>query len=526
MHLRIKLLALLLSLPTLAQATTTLQGVVMAETPFADSKVLVIDSHGKQLITQADDEGRYLLTIDTLTPPLTLSATAAGGDNCLHNYLPRTRCMASLLLTVDKNAVNTANITPFSDRLVAEVAVALGFIGPEQFVERTDSLHLPPDILVIPLANFREGMKSAFNELGLDAEQIDPIRTPIVTGDAITMLLSVINHNRNYDNNSGEAGGVTLTDSAFRPIAGLQSRGPWETNFDLRKAQRDKDAITSAKTRILIVSDSTAATYELSRFPRMGWGQVFQDNFRADAGVTVLNGARAGRSSRDFYNEGWYQQMGRYLQPGDYVFIAHGHNDQNCNADKPLRGPADVQNLCTYPNDDIGNLQYPEGKPEMSFQHSLERYIHLAREKGAIPVLFTPTTRVKNAEGKTAFQQGSQDVVVSGHRTDSKPGYLFTGDYIATIKQTAERNKVPLIDLEKATIAFANDHASDWMDYWLAVDANDHRYPWYKTQNSGTRTHPDTTHFQQKGAEAVSGMVAEAIRQTPALNDLAEKLAH
>ena len=260
--------------------------------------------------------------------------------------------------------------------------------------------------------------------------------------------------------------------------------------------------------------------------PRMGWGQVFQQVFRADSGVVVLNGARSGRSSRDFYNEGWYQQMARDLRPGDYVFIAHGHNDQNCDSEKAVRGAADVQNLCTWPNDASGNPQFPPGQPLLSFQHSLERYITLARAAGATPVLFTPTTRVKNRDGKTAFLQGADDVVVSSHYTVKKPGYRFVGNYIDTIKQTAQRNRVPLIDLERETINFANAHPNDWMDYWLAVDENDPRYPWYKTQTSGTRAHPDTTHFQQKGAEAVASMVAEQIRHTPELTALAGKIKH
>lgn len=139
-------------------------------------------------------------------------------------------------------------------------------------------------------------------------------------------------------------------------------------------------------------------------------------------------------------------------------------------------------------------------------------------------MLLTPTTRVKNRAGKTAFQQGADDVVVSTHYTVKKPGYRFAGNYIDTIKQTAQRNHVPLIDLEKATIDFANAHASDWMDYWLAVDVNDPRYPWYKTQTSGIRSNPDTTHFQQQGAEAVASMVADLIRTTPELTSLADKL--
>ena len=524
MRQKMTAIVLLCTLPGLAQAATILEGIVLADQPFKDARVNVTDTRGERLSTYTNSEGRYTLPIDGLVPPLVLSAIAANeGDNCLYNNIPRARCMASLVMAINPEQVNTGNITPFSDRLVSEVAGQLGYIGPQQFVQNVTPVELSQVSLDVPLQNFRQGMADAFATAGQDIALIDPVLTPVRSDDAMTRILSVINTNRGYHNNSGEAGHVTLTDSAFRPLAGLNNSGPWEP-FVLERAEQDKLAITKAQTRVLIVSDSTAASYEVSRLPRMGWGQVFQESFGLDSGVVVLNGARAGRSSRDFYYGGWYQQMGRYLQPGDYVFIAHGHNDQNCNGNKPIRGAADVANLCTYPNDSQGRPQYPEGKPDLSFQHSLERYIALARERGAIPVLFTPTTRVINSEGKTAFQRGPQDKVVSSHFTSAKPGYLFNGDYIATIRQTAVANQVPLIDLEQATIKFANAHSDDWMDYWLAVDANDPRYPWYKTQKAGIRTAPDTTHFQEKGARAVADMVVEGIKNTPELQALSQQL--
>lgn len=519
--------ALLSCLPAMAGSATLLEGTVIADTPLSGATVTVTDSRGKHLTTRTRSDGRYSLHVEGLRAPLTLSAVQPNGtsSSCLRSDVPRARCMASLRLTLQKDRVNTANITPFTDRLVSEVAGELGYIGPQQWVEHGDPAKLNAGLLAMPLARFRTGMGDALRQSGFDPDTLDPVTTPVHHDDGMTRILSVIHHNRNYDNNSGEAGSTVLTDSAFRPIVGLQNSGPWEP-FDLRRALADRQAISRAKTRILVVSDSTAATYEVSRLPRMGWGQVFQQQFRADSGVVVLNGARSGRSSRDFYNEGWYQQMARDLRPGDYVFIAHGHNDQNCDSDKAIRGAADVQNLCTWPNDASGTPQFPPGKPETAFQHSLERYIALARAAGATPVLFTPTTRVKNRAGKTAFQQGAGDGVVSSHYTVDKPGYRYYGNYIDTIKQTARRNHVPLIDLEQQTIDFANAHASDWMDYWLAVDPNDPRYPWYKTQTSGIRSNPDTTHFQEKGAEAVASIVAGQIRQTPELSALADMLKH
>ena len=257
----------------------------------------------------------------------------------------------------------------------------------------------------------------------------------------------------------------------------------------------------------------------------MGWGQVFEDVLLQNGGVKVVNGARAGRSSRDFYNGGWYRQMARFLQPGDYVFIGHGHNDQNCNAMRPVRGAADVANLCSYPNTSSGARQFPTGQPQMSFQTSLERYISDARSKGAIPVLLTPTTRFLNSDRKQAYKDGDQRPVVSQHvtRQNSVTGYAFVGDYAQTVRNTARDSAVPMIDLEAKTIHFANAHSRDWQDYWLVV-SDTQRFPWYASQKEGTPAAPDTTHFQERGARAVADMVAQGIREVPALKPLALRL--
>ncbi|MCB0311731.1 MAG: rhamnogalacturonan acetylesterase, partial [Calditrichaeota bacterium] len=44
--------------------------------------------------------------------------------------------------------------------------------------------------------------------------------------------------------------------------------------------------------------------------------------------VTIKNHARNGRSSKSFIEEGLWKAVLDSLQPGDYVFIQFGHNDQ------------------------------------------------------------------------------------------------------------------------------------------------------------------------------------------------------
>ncbi|MDZ4263128.1 MAG: GDSL-type esterase/lipase family protein, partial [Pseudomonadota bacterium] len=365
----------------------------------------------------------------------------------------------------------------------------------------------------------RKGFNQALKLAGVkNIGRFDPATYPIQSDDKLTEVFTLIHQNRNYDNNTGETGHTTLTDISFRPIVGLMSNGAYET-FDLVRAQKEFEQIKNAKQRIFIVGDSTSAVYEQLRFPRMGWGQTLEAQFKPDSGVKVITGSRSGRSSRDFYNGRWFAQMEPMIQAGDYVFINHGHNDQNCDANKPIRGAADVNNLCTYPNNAEGQPQFPTDQETISFQYSLERYIKIARARGAIPVLFTPTTRIKNAHGQQATP------VVHSHFTkqNTNNGYLFTGDYTQTIKDAATANAVPLIDLEAASIQFVNGlSAEDWKNYWLVVDPIINSF--YANGVAGSTQTPDGTHFQEKGAEMISTLIAQGIKQNPELLDLGKHL--
>ncbi|MEC5388332.1 GDSL-type esterase/lipase family protein [Uliginosibacterium sp. H3] len=511
---------LLAACSSLGTSTTTLQGVVAIGGPLPGASVTVVDTQGLTRSTKANAQGAYSVDVDGMSAPLLVSAIEAGPNtNCRYNATLRARCMAALLPAVHAGN-NIANVNPLTDRIASDVAVNLKFIGPQQFVDSGKSAGATVEQIAVATRTMRAGFKSALKEAGVaDADSFDPVTAPMKADHTgVDAVLDVINHNRNYDNPTSESSYTVLTDISFRPIVGLVGSGPYEP-LDFKRAQKELSEIRNAKVRILIIGDSTAATYELERLPRKGWGQVFEEQFKPGSGVKVLNAARAGRSSKDFYNGGWYQQMSRFMQKGDYVLINHGINDQSCESLKKDRGPADVAGLCTYPNDINGKPQFPAGHPEMSFQKSLQRYVTEARAAGATPVMLTPSTKVWNEARKEGFP------VVANHYISPQTGngFAFTGNYSQTVKDTARVDQVPLIDLEAKTIAFANAHQADWKDYWLAV-ADKLKYPYYATQASGTFEKPDTTHFQEKGAQVVAGMVADGIRETPELKPLAQLL--
>jgi len=49
-------------------------------------------------------------------------------------------------------------------------------------------------------------------------------------------------------------------------------------------------------------------------------------------------------------------------------------------------------------------------------------------------------------------------------------------------------------------------------------------YPWYATQKAGVPAKPDTTHLQEAGARAFADLVAQGIKETPELKNLAQLL--
>lgn len=494
---------------------TVVTGVADLEGPFSNAVITVVDAGGHKKITQADILGRYTLNVEGMVAPLMISAVEPGNSNCSDSAKPWAHCLGALLAEVSPDKVNVANVNALTDRAVGSVAKTLKLVGPQELIDTGTTAGIKPEVIHEKTDASRPSVLQALKDAGVtEAEHFDPVTTPMqANGKGVDAVLRVLVHNRGYDNNSGQPGGTSILDADYHYVG----------NDEPLDLQRGQIAVAEAEdpsyVRVLIVGDSTASTYEGFRFPRMGWGQVFQDQFKPDARVKVLNNAKSGRSSRNFYNQGYFRQMAQYLRPGDYVIINHGHNDQNCDSKKPKRGAADVANLCTYPNDAAGHRQFPAGHPEMSFESSLEVYIQAARAKGAIPIIMTPTTRIKNAERKTGFP------VVHSHYTtptQGKGGFAFTGDYSQTIKDTARDAKLPLIDLEARTIAFANAHEADWTDYWLAIDPV--KYPYYAKHPDGSSKKPDTTHFQEKGARAVAAMVAQGIKETPELSALAARL--
>lgn len=495
-----------------------LQGEVLHRSMQFPATILVKDSLGKTLKTKTDKQGRYQLSIAGLTAPLLVSADDHSGASCLLSETIRSVCASALVADVNNGDNTVGNINPFSDLIVSSLAITEGINGPQLLVEADKLPAFSHQAWLDANKHFQKAFQSLAQQQGItDLAQVNPVSYPNKLHAVIEKISKQVVHNRSYKTTTGLAAGTTLTDLAFKPIINLASVP--EYTIDGEQLSKTEQQIASAKTRLFIVGDSTASNYEADVFPRMGWGQALDQLLADNPNIMVINAARSGRSSRDYINGRWFSEMTPLVQAGDYLFIQFSHNDEKCNGAKKGRGPIDVANLCTYPNSKQGKPQFPEGKPEYSLQHSLERYLKFAKEKQVQPVLLTSVPRAKTAEKKLGVPINP---VQHTTKARSDGGYAFFGSYTQTVKDTAKANNIPLLDMQSKVIAAANAKGDDvWKTYWLGVDPA--QYPYYKAR-TGRLDKPDTTHFQKTGAEVVAKLVIKEVKANPALTELANKL--
>ena len=218
--------------------------------------------------------------------------------------------------------------------------------------------------------------------------------------------------------------------------------------------------------KIFMIGDSTMANKAANRRPETGWGMVFNEFFNDR--VVVDNHAVNGRSSKSFISEGRWKVVSDQLQPGDYLFIQFGHNDQK------FKSPDRYTN------------------PFTTYRANLERYVREAREKGAIPILLSSIVR----------------------RNFNEYGCLIDthGDYPLVTRLVASDMKVPFIDLQLQTELLVTQLGPDnskQLYNWLAPGENQN-YP------NGVQ---DDTHLNNSGAHKVAQLVIDEMKKQHILTD-------
>ncbi|MEC5387091.1 GDSL-type esterase/lipase family protein [Uliginosibacterium sp. H3] len=475
------------ALAALISTAATAADTQLAGKTQARASVTVFDTQGNKKTATADDQGTYRVVVDGLSAPLMVVAEGANKQ------------FVAIVPALANGAANTANANALTDRIASDVAQEFKYAGPESMVKSGKAPAVKAESVSAKTATLRTAIAQALKEAGVtNPDGFDPVSAAAQPG--LNDILSIVIHNRGYSSNTGERGETSLYDPYYREITTFAP-------FSLKRAQADlKDLNAPGVIRVFVAGDSTASNYDPEVAPRMGWGQVFDRKVKDSSKVRVINVAQSGRSSRSFITEGWFDMIGANIRKGDYLLVQFGHNDEKCGNNPPSPPPSrdiiDTSNLCTYPGSEAAI------PPDMSFQKTLEKYIKIAKDKGATPVLITPVTR-------RSFKGGT-----IGSTTHTYSKGAFPGDYSQTVRDTAKANNVALIDLDAKSMAFYNKIGETGsLDYYLAVDTD--KYPYY-VGKTGARNKPDNTHAQEQGAVALATLIVEGIKEDKL--DLANQL--
>lgn len=209
-------------------------------------------------------------------------------------------------------------------------------------------------------------------------------------------------------------------------------------------------------TTVFLCGDSTVVDQDNEPFA--SWGQMAPYFF--DMTVCIANYAESGERLDTFLAAGRLRKVLSLVQPGDYVFVEFGHNDMK------LKGPGK------------GGHYF--------FATQLKTFIDLIREKGAQPVLVTPTHRRNfDADGR----------IVETH-----------GDYPEGMREVAAREQVPLVELHDLSALFYEALGEERSKQAL-VHVPAGAYPWVSAPIA------DNTHFSPYGAfELAKCVLSEIVR--------------
>lgn len=190
--------------------------------------------------------------------------------------------------------------------------------------------------------------------------------------------------------------------------------------------------------------------------PWASWGQMITRWFGPE--VAISNHAESGLTARTFIASYRLDKILTTLKKGDYVFVEFGHNDEK--EKKPGDG-------AWY-----------------HYQYQLKIFVDQVRAKGAEIVFCTPTQR-------RAFDK------------DNKTLLNTHGDFPAAMKMVAEKENVPLIDLNAMTKTFFET---------LGFEDSKRALVHYPKEMYG-KDLSDNTHFNPFGAYEVAKCVVMGMKQ-------------
>lgn len=216
--------------------------------------------------------------------------------------------------------------------------------------------------------------------------------------------------------------------------------------------------MTNKTLTIYIAGDSTAEIKQADERPMSGWGEYLSDYL--NKAIAVENHAMGGRSTKSFIDQGRFDTILDKIKAGDYLLIQFGHNDQKI--EDPTR--------------------YTE--PFGSYQRNLTYFINEAKEKKAVPVLLSSISR-------RVFKNDTID-------------RLSLGDYPRAMKEIADKEEVPFIDMNGLSADYLNQLGIE-KSKELFLHLIEGEYPNYPEGLV------DNTHFSIAGGKQFASMIANEL---------------
>lgn len=165
---------------------------------------------------------------------------------------------------------------------------------------------------------------------------------------------------------------------------------------DMLTPKRCDQQRKKGKPVVFITGDSTVKNADKDENGMWGWGSQAYTVFDEEK-CTVVNAAKAGRSTRTFLDENRWDVVYNSIEPGDYVLIQFGHNDIGDIDKNKERGVIATSKDTCHVYKLASNGKY---KVIYSFGWYLKKFIQDVREKGGVPILLSLTPRNEWPNGK------------------------------------------------------------------------------------------------------------------------------
>ena len=215
-------------------------------------------------------------------------------------------------------------------------------------------------------------------------------------------------------------------------------------------------AVSFAGEHQLILAGDSTLQHRSPSSSSASWGE--EAAFAMREGFTLVNCAKGGRSTSTFRPD-WETNVLKRIRSGDWVIIQFGHNDMSKASDPKA----------------------PERRtdPKTAYRDNLRRYVREVRERGGNPVLVTSITLYLWNKDGTMREQNP------------------LAPWIEGMKAVAEEEKVPLVDLNAASLAAQRIAGARRSRKWFMIAENGK--DWAHPTQIGARVFANLFLFEAKG---------------------------